>query len=158
MSVKINKEAMNREFASISEDSSLKEAFEAIKKNLEGPPHSPGLVVLDKQGRCAGMLTMDDLMQDLGRLYRDACDKPGQKDWADRFFNQCEIAKLEKVSSIMSGKGIAVGSGANFDQSCELILSKNLPMLPVVEEGSLKAVGIVTRRMVFEELGPKMFR
>jgi CBS domain-containing protein len=158
MTVKTNKDVMTKVFASISEDSSLKEAFEAIKKNLEGPPHSPGLVVLDKQGRCAGMLTVDDLMQELGRLYTDACGKPGQKDWADRFFNQCEIAKIQKVSGLMRGKGIAVGSGASFDQSCELILSKNLHMLPVVEEGGSKAVGIITRRMVFEELGPKMFR
>jgi CBS domain-containing protein len=158
MTVKTNKDAMTKVFASIGENSSLKEAFEAIKKNLEGPPHSPGLVVLDKQGRCAGMLTMDDLMRELGRLYSDACGKPGQKDWADRFFNQCEIAKLQKVSGLMSGKGVAVSSGAGFDQSCELMLAKNLHMLPVIEEGSSKAVGIITRHMVFEELGPKMFR
>jgi predicted transcriptional regulator len=155
---KTNKEVMKVEFASIREDSSLKEAFEAIKSNLEGPPHSPALVVFDKVGRCVGMLTMDDLMQELGRLSRDACDKPGQKDWADRFFNQCEIARLEKVSGIMSGKDIAVGPEAGFDQSCELLLSKNLHMLPVIEKGSSKAVGIITRRMVFEELGPRMFK
>jgi CBS domain-containing protein len=158
MTTKTNKDVMNREFASISEESSLKEAFDAVKSNLEGPPHSPGLIVLDKQGRCVGMLTMDDLMQELGKLSREACGKPGQKDWGDRFFNQCELAKIEKVSGLMSGKGIAVHPGAGFDQSCELLLSKNLHMVPVVDEGSSKAVGIITRRMFFQELGPKMFK
>jgi CBS domain-containing protein len=158
MAGKSNKDMMSREFASIGENASLKEAFEAIMKNLAGPPHSPGLVVLNKEGLCTGLLTVDDFMRKLGMLYNDACDRPGEKDWGDRFFNQCEIAGMEKVSGIMSGKGIMVDTDVDFDQSCELILSKNLHMLPVVETGTARVAGIITRRKVIEELGPKMFR
>jgi len=75
-----NHDVMTREFATITADAHLKEAYEAIKKNLEGPPHSPGLIVLNKDGKYAGVLTIDDLMKELGRLYRDACDKPGRND------------------------------------------------------------------------------
>jgi predicted transcriptional regulator len=156
MENKKNSEFMNSEFASISGEAGLKEAFEAIKKNLEGPPHSPGLVVLGQQGKCTGMLTVNDFTRELGMLYHDACDKPGQKDWADKFFNQCEIAKARKVLDIMSGKGATVDAGDSFDNACELILGKNLKMVPVIDEHS-KVVGIITRRMVLEELGPKMF-
>lgn len=158
MAGKRNKDMMSKEFASISEDATLKEALEAIMKNLAGPPHSPGLVVMDKEGRCTGLLTMEDFMKKLGMLYNDACDRPGTKDWGDRFFNQCEIAGVEKVSGIMSAKGIMVDADGDFDQSCELILSRNLHALPVVETGKAKVAGIITRRMVIEELGPKMFR
>lgn len=126
-------------------------------KNLEGPPHSPGLVVLEERGRYAGMLSMDDLAKELSRLYNEACDKPGQRDWADRFFNQCEIARVRKVSEIMGGKEVSVEAGDGFESACELILGKNLKMVPVVGLG-LKVVGIITRRMVLQELGPKMFR
>lgn len=156
MENKRNSELMHSKFASINAEAGLKEAFEAIKKNLEGPPHSPGLVVLGQQGKYAGMLTVDDFTKELGMLYHDACDRPGQKDWADKFFNQCEIAKVRKVSSIMSGKGETVNAGDGFETSCELILGKNLKMVPVIDERS-KVVGIITRRMVLEELGPKMF-
>ena len=150
-------EVMHTEFATIGAEAGLKEAFEAIRKNLEGPPHSPGLVVLDEKGKCAGMLTMDDFMRELSMLYHDACDKPGQKDWADKFFNQCEIAGVRKISGIMSGKGMTVGSGDNFGKACEMILDGNLNFVPVVDESS-KVMGIITRRMVLEDMGPKMFR
>jgi len=157
MAEKVNKDVMDKSFASIEEHANLKEAFEAIRKNLAGPPHSPGLVVLEKSGGCAGMVTMDDFMRELGNLYREACDKPGQKDWAEKFFNQCEIAGLKTVTEVMSSKGVSIDSGASFGQSCELILSKNLNLLPVVDSGTSKVVGIITRRMVLEELGPRLF-
>ena len=158
MAEKPIKEVMVKDFASIGERTNLKEAFEAIKKNLAGPPHSPGLVVLDRNGRAAGTLSVDDFMRELSRLYGEACDKIGQKDWAEKFFNQCEIAGLKTVSEIMSGKGVAIDSKATFDQSCELILSKNLSLLPVVDAGTSKVAGIITRRMVLEELGPQLFK
>jgi predicted transcriptional regulator len=150
-------EVMHTEFATINAEAGLKEAFEAIRKNLEGPPHSPGLVVLDERGKCAGMLTMEDFMKELSMLYHDACDKPGQKDWADKFFNQCEIAGVRKIANIMSGKGMTVGTGDDFDKACEMILDGNLNFIPVVDDSS-KGVGIITRRMVLEDLGPKMFK
>jgi predicted transcriptional regulator len=150
-------EVMHTEFASINAENGLKEAFEAIRKNLEGPPHSPGLVVLDEQAKCVGMLTMEDFMKELSMLYHDACDKPGQKDWADKFFNQCEIAGVRKISNIMSGKGMTVGPDDDFDKACEMILDGNLNFVPVVDDRS-KVVGIITRRMVLEDLGPKMFK
>jgi predicted transcriptional regulator len=157
MAGKKNSEVMHKEFASIDAQAGLKEAFEAIRKNLEGPPHSPGLVVLDEKGKCAGMLTMEDFMKELSMLYHDACDKPGQKDWADKFFNQCEIAGLRKISNIMSGKGVTVAAGDDFEKACELILDRNLNLIPVVDQSS-KVVGIITRGMVLEDLGPKMFK
>jgi predicted transcriptional regulator len=154
---KTNNDVMIRDFATIKADAHLKEAYDAIKKNLEGPPHSPGLVVLDNDGKYAGVLTIDDLMKELGRLYRDACDKPGKKDWVDAFFSQCELAGIKKVSEIMSGKRLSVGAGGSFEKSCELILYKKLHCVAVVAENS-KPVGIITRRKVLTELAPKMFK
>ena len=119
---KSNNEVMARSFSTISADASLKEAYEAIEKNLEGPPHSPGLIVLDTEGKYAGVLTVDDFMRELGRFYRSACDKPGKMQWFETFFNQCEIMGFKKVSEIMSGKRLSVRGSDSFEKSCELIL------------------------------------
>jgi predicted transcriptional regulator len=154
---KTNSDVMTRDFATIKADASLKEAYNAIKKNLEGPPHSPGLVVLDNEKKYAGILTVDDFMGELSRLYRDACDKPGKKDWVERFFNECELAGIKQVSHLMSGKRQTIRAGDSFEKSCELILYKKLNLLAVVD-GDAKPVGIITRRKVLTELAPRMFR
>jgi predicted transcriptional regulator len=152
---KTNNEVMTRNFSTIKADAHLKEAFEAIKKNLEGPPHAPGLVVLDRAGKYAGVLTVDDFMKELARLYRAACDKPGKKDWFDAFFDQCELIGLKQVSEIMSGKRLSVREGDDFEKSCELILKDKLILLAVVNQNA-EPMGIITRRKVLEEIAPRI--
>jgi len=152
-----NQSMMIKDFPTIKADAPLKEAYVAIKKNLEGPPHTPGIVVIDQEGKYAGLLTVDDLMQELSRLYRDACDKPGKLNWFEPFSSQCELIALKKVSAIMSAKRLAVQAGDKFEKSCELILDKKLIMLAVVDEES-KPVGVITRRKVLVEIAPRMFK
>jgi predicted transcriptional regulator len=154
---KTNETMMIADFPTIKAEAHLKEAYWAIKKNLEGPPHTPGIVVLDQAGKYAGLLTVDDLMQELSRLYRDACDKPGKKDWFEPFSSQCELIALKKVPAIMSAKRLSIQAGDSFEKSCELMLYKKLHLLAVVDENS-KPVGIITRRKVLLEIAPRMFR
>jgi len=154
---KTNKDAMTTNFSTIKGDASLKEAYGEIKRNLEGPPHLPGLIVLDNKGRYAGVLTVDDFMQELRRLYRDACDKPGKKEWMDKFFDQCELVGIKKVSDIMSGKRPSIGISDLFEKSCELILYKKLHLLAVVDENS-KPIGVITRRMVLTQIASRIFK
>jgi predicted transcriptional regulator len=153
---KTNHAVMTRKFSTIKADAHLKEAYESIKKNLEGPPHAPGIVVVDQAGKYAGVLTVDDFMKELARLYRDACDKPGKKDWFETFSDQCELIGIKEVSAIMSGKRLSVREGDDFEKSCELILEKKLNLLAVVNEKAEPA-GIITRRKVLEEVAPRIF-
>jgi predicted transcriptional regulator len=154
---KRNSEVMTQDFSTISADASLKEAYASMEKNLQGPPHSPGIVVINEKGKYAGVLTMDELMNELRQFYRDACDKPGKGEWIAAFFNQCEIMGIKKVSEIMGGKRLWIRSSDRFEKSCELILYKRLTLLAVVDEDS-KPVGIITRRMVLREIGSRMFK
>ncbi len=154
---KTNKDVMTLVFSTIKADANLKEAFEGIKKNLEGSPHSPGLIVIDKEGKYAGLLTLDDFMNELRKLYRDACDKTGEKELMARLFNECELMGLRKVSEIMSGKRQSIKSGDSFEKACALILRKKMDLLAVVDEKSIP-IGIVTRRHVLTEIGPRMFK
>jgi predicted transcriptional regulator len=154
---KTNNDVMTRVFPTISQEAYLKEAYEALKKNLEGPPHAPGLVVLDDKGKYAGVLTVDDFMKELARLYRSACHKPGKAEWSKAFFSQCEIVGNMRVSEIMSGKRLSLRGSDLFEKSCELILYKKLNLLVVVDE-NVKPVGIITRRQVLEEVAPRMFK
>jgi predicted transcriptional regulator len=154
---KTNKDVMTTNFSTIKGDASLKEAYDEIKMNLEGPPHLPGLIVLDNKGGYAGVLTVDDFMQELRGLYRDACDKPGKKEWMADFFNQCELVGIKKASEIMSGKRLSIGTSDLFEKSCELILYKKLHLLAVVDENS-KPIGVITRRMVLTEIASRIFK
>jgi len=151
-----NQEMMTLSFATIKADAHLQEAYAAIKKNLEGPPHSPGLVVVDQAGKYAGLFTVDDLMQELAGLYRHACDQPAKKGLGETFLSQCELVGIKKVGDIMSAKRLSVQAGESFAKACESILYKKLNLVAVVD-ASLKPVGIITRRKVLVEIAPRMF-
>ena len=154
---KTNKDVMTSNFSTIKTDANLKEAFEGITKMLEESPHSPGLIVIENEGNYAGVLTLADFMNELRKLYRDACDKTGGKEPIARLFNECELIGIRKVSEITSGKRLSIKSGDPFEKACELILHKKLDLLAVVDEKSMP-VGIITRRQVFTEIGSRMFK
>ncbi len=154
---KTNYEAMVGNFATIKAGAGLKEAYLALKKNLEGPPHSPGLVVVDEAGKFTGVLTMDDFMAELARLHRAACDQPGRPEWLATFFSKCKLIGFQKVAEIMSGKRLWVRSGDGFEASCELLLHRKASLLAVVDE-AMQPVGIITRRQVLEKVAPRIFK
>jgi len=154
---KTNKDVMISDFSTIKADADLKEAFEAIRKNLEESPYSPGLIVIENKGKYAGVLTLDDFMSELRKLYRDACDQTEGKEWLARFFNECEMMGIRKVYEITSGKRLSIQSSDRFEKACGLILNKKLDLLAVVDEKSIP-VGIITRRQVLTEIGPRMFK
>jgi predicted transcriptional regulator len=154
---KTNKDVMTSDFSTIKTDANLKEAFEGIKEMLEKSPHSPGLIVIENEGNYAGVLTLADFMNELRKLYRDACDKTGGKESMARLFNECELMGIRKVYEITSGKRLSIKSGDSFEKACELILHKKLDLLAVVDEKSMP-VGIITRTHVLTEIGPRMFK
>lgn len=144
-------------FATVSKDASLKKAFDGIRKALEKAPYPFGLVIIDQEGKYAGLLTLDDFMSELHKLYRDACDKPGASEWMSRFFSECEVVGPKKVSEMMSRKRLSVGPHDRFERSCELILYRRLSLLAVIDE-ALRPVGIITRRDVLAEIGHRMLK
>jgi len=154
---KTSKDVMVLDFSTIKADASLKEAFEGVEKMLEKSPHSPGLIVIDNEGNYAGVLTLADFMDELRKLYRDACDKTGEKEWMASLFSECELMGIRKVSEITSGKRLSIKSGDTFEKACELILRKKLDLLAVVDEKSMP-VGVITRRHVLTEIGSRMFK
>ncbi len=154
---KTNKDVMSSDFSTIKTDAILREAFEGIKTVLEKSPHSPGLIVIENEGKYAGVLTLADFMNELRKLYRDACDKTGGKEWMASLFSECELMGMRKVYEITSGKRLSIKSGDSFEKACELILHKKLDLLAVVDEKSMP-VGIITRRHVLTEIGSRMFK
>jgi predicted transcriptional regulator len=154
---KTNKDVMTSDFSTIKADANLKEAFEGIRKMLEESPRSSGLIVIENEGNYAGVLTLADFMNELRKLYRDACDKTGGKEWMASLFSECELMGIRKVYEITSGKRLSIKSGDSFEKACELILHKKLDILAVVDEKSMP-VGIITRRHVLNEIGSRMFK
>jgi predicted transcriptional regulator len=154
---KTNKDVMTSDFSTINRDASLKEAFEGIQKMLEESPHLPGLVVIENEGNYAGVLTLADFMNELRKLYRDACDKTEEKEWMASLFSECELMGIRKVYEITSGKHLSIKSSDSFEKACELILRKKLELLAVVDEKSMP-VGIISRRHVLTDIGSRMFK
>jgi predicted transcriptional regulator len=148
---------MTSDFSTIKTDANLKEAFEGIKTMLEKSPHSPGLIVIENEGNYAGVLTLADFMNELRKLYRDACDKAGEKEWMASLFTECELMGIRKVYEITSGKRLSIKSSDSFEKACELILRKKLDLLAVVDEKSMP-VGFITRTHVLTEIGSRMFK
>ncbi|MGQ9646177.1 MAG: CBS domain-containing protein [Thermodesulfobacteriota bacterium] len=154
---KTSKDMMISDFSTINRDADLKEAYEGIQKMLEESPHLPGLVVIENRGNYVGVLTLADFMNELRKLYRDACDKTEEKEWMARLFSECEIMGSRKVYEITSGKRLSIRSDESFEKACELILLKRLELLTVVDEKSMP-VGIITRRQVLTEVGSRLFK
>jgi hypothetical protein len=46
-------------------------------------------------------------MNELHKLYRDACDKTGGKEWMANSFTECELMGIRKVYEITSGKHLS---------------------------------------------------
>ena len=128
---KTTKDVMITDFSTIKTDASLKEAFEGINKMLEKSPDPPGLIVIENDGKYAGVLTLADFMNELRKLYRDACDKTEGKEWMASLFTECELIGIRKVYEISSGKRLSIKSGDSFERACELILRKKLELLTV---------------------------
>jgi predicted transcriptional regulator len=154
---KTNRDVMTSDFSTINRDASLKEAFEDIQKMLEESPHLPGLVVIENEGNYAGVLTLADFMNELRKLYRDACDKTEKKEWMASLFSECELMGIRKVYEITSGKRLSIKSSDSFEKACELVLRKKLELLAVVDEKSMP-VGIITKRHVLTDIGSRMFK
>lgn len=152
-----NRDVMSSDFSTIKTDASLNEAFEGMKTMLEKSPDSPGLIVIENEGNYAGVLTLADLMNELRKLYRDACDKTGEKEWMASLFTECELMGIRKVYEITSGKRLSIKSGDSFEKACELILRKKLDLLAVIDEKSMP-VGMITRNHVLTEIGSRMFK
>ncbi len=145
------------DFVTINREAGLKAAFELMMANIEGPAHKRGLVVVDGNGKYAGLFTIQDLAAELKLFYDSACAEAGPAGWGDSFFNACELAGVAKVGDkIKKRDGHLTGSSPMAD-AAGIIFDKGLPLVALVDDSG-KCVGVITRARVFQELGPKMFK
>lgn len=145
------------EFDTINKNASLKEAFDLMMKNIDTPPFRPGIVVVDDDGKYVGMYTTDDLARDLSKYYKDACAEEAGRGWADSFFNMCELAGVAKIGDVLVKRGRNLMGNSPFSKVIEIMLDKGVRMVAVIDE-TQACTGVITRRQVFKELGPKIFK
>ncbi len=145
------------DFDTINRNASLKQAYDLLMKNLEGPPHRPGIVVVDDEGKYAGMYTIEDLSSDLNQFYKDACAKEGGRDWGDAFFNLCELAGVMKIGEKLVKRGRNLMGNSPFSKAVEIVLDKRVAMVAVIDETGA-CNGVITRAQVLKELEPKIFK
>ena len=87
---------MTTDFSTIKADANLKEAFEGIKKTLEGSPPPSGLIVIEKDGKYAGVLTLDDFMKELRKLYRMTLRQDRGKGINGPIFHRVRAYRIEE--------------------------------------------------------------
>jgi CBS domain-containing protein len=145
------------EFVTINQKAGLKETFELMMTNIEGPPHKRGVVVVDDDGQYVGLYTTRDLAHDLKRFYDSACAEARGGNWADSFFNVCELAGVAKIGDRIKKRNGKLTGASPLADAAEVVFDQGLPLVALVDDSG-KCAGVITRARVFQELGPKMFK
>jgi CheY-like chemotaxis protein len=153
------------EYTSISVDSTVKEAIEALKKSYEsflstGKVMECGhrsVLVFDKKGRLAGMLSILDLINGLRPAYLTA-PKPSMADalryspmfWSGLFTTQSKALVGKKVGDLMSEPPLTIEEEANLMEVSELMVTERARRAAVTRKG--KVVGVVREQELFFEI------
>lgn len=153
------------DYTSISADSTVREAIEALRKSYEsflstGKVMECGhrsILVFDARGRLSGILSILDLVKALRPAYLTA-PKPSMADslryspmfWSGLFTTQAKSLIGKKVAEIMSGPPLLIEEDANLMEVAEMMVTERARRLAVTRKGSV--IGVVREQELFFEI------
>ena len=120
-------EIMKRRVATVEMDDTL----EMVRDLFQAAPFHHLLVV--EEGRLVGLLTDKDLYKALSPYLESQGENQRDRDTLQR-----------RVHQVMTREPVTISPELSISQGCELLLSRGISCLPVLEMGQL--VGIVTWR------------
>lgn len=135
---------MERDVPAVSPDDSVETVISVLREH-----ELPGVVVVDGDGRCVGIITEADL------VLRDSEADLHLPHFIELFGGQLFIEPLRKfearvrkalastATDMMTADPVTVAPDASVDEAARLIAEHKFNRLPVVENGRL--VGVVTR-------------
>lgn len=122
---------------------------------LEGKSEPTTLLVFDEKYQLMGSLTMEDLIRGIEKKFGSP-SKYLPKDWDTPVFLEglfSESIKVEAqkpVGEIMSPVKETVGPADSIIKAVYLMISQNLRLLPVIDQGTVK--GVIRLNEIFNEI------
>ena len=115
------------------------------------------LLVYDRQGAVAGILSIMDLLQALRPAYLSAA-KPSTADsmqyspmfWEGLFTTQAKVLADKKVGEIMSDTPLSVDQNTNLMEVADIMFSSQIRRLIVTDRD--KIIGVVREQEIFFEI------
>jgi CBS domain-containing protein len=136
------KDFMTTNVITCSQDKTVKEAAEIMLEHSFST-----LPIVDETGVLVGIITESDFVSKEAKIPH-ALASIKQLFGQDYYFKDIESIYLEtrdkKISNVMSKKLITVDTDTNLTSIVNLMMSKHLKRLPVLDNGKL--VGIITRK------------
>lgn len=150
-----------KEYPSIRENQSIKEAFTILKKNFEEGRGYRSILVLDEKNQLKGVLSMIDLLKAVEPKFLKL-SKPSayqgliQDDstlsilWEDLFFEESQKALQRPIKEVLTPIKAVVTPEDSLTKACFLLVSTDSRILPVIESG--KVIGVIRLLDVFKEI------
>lgn len=141
----------------LSPENTLKEAVEFMRVATRKPGWYgvKGMVVVDTDGRVAGMVAIKDILNALMPSYMDHC-AVGEFAWPGMFEELARKVAPKKVSEIMSTKITTISPDTSLMECARLIVKHNLWRLPVVD-ANMKPLGMVYVRDLHYAIAKALF-
>lgn len=142
------KDIMAKVEAYLTEDMTLQEVVRIMKETKRKHGLSvKGMIVLDKQGKLVGILSLKDVIRTVIPHYVQA--KLGSFTWEGMLEERAAKVKDRKVKEIMSTNVHTISPEASLMRCADLMIDKKMQRLPVVD-GEGRVVGIVYIRDLYE--------
>ncbi len=134
------REIMNRDVVTVFPDDSIHEALVLLVENRVS-----AVPVVDRRGRCIGMLSTTDMI-DLTRELDDELCRMDESDVISRVWMMNLLGDgigNERVDSVMTERVASVHVEASVQDATRIVLRNRVHRLPVVDEDG-KVVGIIS--------------
>ena len=130
------------------------DSVETVLKLLE-EKHISGLPVVDDEGKVVGVVSEADLLFQEKPirlpLYLTFLDSIIYLESLDKFKHQLQKSLGIFVADVMTSKVMTISADAPVSQAAEIMLSKRINRLPVVDRAG-RLVGIITRHDLLQAL------
>jgi len=153
------------DYTTIDPEGTVKEGIEGLRRSFEGAVSTSkimetghrSIIVLDKKGAVAGILSIADLIKGLQPSYL-SFPKPSTADslqyspifWAGLFTIQAQGLGNKRIKDIMSAAPKTIDEETNLMEVANIMFTEQIRRMVVTRKG--KAVGVVREQELFFEL------
>jgi len=149
------RQVMETRFFTLTPSHTLGQAARAFAEASEATGRRVfGMMVVDEQGRLAGMLSMYDILLAVRPKHIHLWGEMQDLDLEGLLDRACRQAALLRVGDVMSTDLITIEPDTHLFRVIDLMLKKHVRRIPVVEGGRI--LGIVYLSRVFEYLQDRL--
>ena len=135
------KDLMNTQFHTLSPETPVSEAVDVFKRaSAEEGRKIFGMMVIDDQGRLAGILSMYDILLFLRPKHTHIWGVLDDIDISGIVGQACEKTKTIRVGEIMTPEVVTITPETHILMILDIMIKKHVRRLPVVEDGKIQGI------------------